>query len=100
MKSGTIKQEKCDAPDGHVFKQIGTILELIQEIIRTNVLTKFHEDWTINVTPRVKNCLAPWGPYFSTNFHEDQTINVISQSFNEANLDETPRTKGDHKSSP
>ncbi|KAH3842602.1 hypothetical protein DPMN_116100 [Dreissena polymorpha] len=93
MKSGTIKQEKCHAPDGHVFKQIGTILELIQEIIRTNVLTKFHEDWTINVTPRVKNVSPPGDHIFQpttnllTKFHEDQTINVISQSFNKANLD-------------
>ena len=37
----------------HVFQATGTILELVQDIIRTNVQTKFHEDWTINVTLRV-----------------------------------------------
>ncbi|KAH3853976.1 hypothetical protein DPMN_096514 [Dreissena polymorpha] len=41
-------------PDSHVFQQTGTIFELIQDIIRTNVLTKFHYDSTINVTFRVK----------------------------------------------
>ncbi|KAH3852941.1 hypothetical protein DPMN_095462 [Dreissena polymorpha] len=34
----------------------------------TNVKTKFHEDWTINVTSRVL-----------TSFHEDQTKNVVSR---------------------
>ncbi len=40
-------------PGSHVFQPTGTIYELVQDIIRTNVLTKFHEDWTINVTSRV-----------------------------------------------
>ncbi|KAH3897875.1 hypothetical protein DPMN_022071 [Dreissena polymorpha] len=53
-----------------VFQQTRTIFKLIQDIIKTN-LTKFHEDWTINVTLRVKNFL-PTGSHF----HEDQTINV------------------------
>ena len=35
----------------HIFsQQIGTIFELIQDIIRTYVLTKLHEDLTIYVT--------------------------------------------------
>ncbi|KAH3727134.1 hypothetical protein DPMN_053059 [Dreissena polymorpha] len=29
-----------------------TIFELIQDIIETNLLTKFHEDWTINLASR------------------------------------------------
>ncbi|KAH3808901.1 hypothetical protein DPMN_137261 [Dreissena polymorpha] len=53
-----------------VFQQTRTIFKLIQDIIKTN-LTKFHEDWTINVTLRVKNVL-PTGSHF----HEDQAINV------------------------
>ncbi|KAH3894568.1 hypothetical protein DPMN_018726 [Dreissena polymorpha] len=66
-------------PCGHVFQQTRTIFKLIQDIIKTN-LTKFHEDWTINVTFR-KKCAAHWQPYiiaknFLTKFHEDQTINV------------------------
>ncbi|KAH3751410.1 hypothetical protein DPMN_185966 [Dreissena polymorpha] len=48
-------------------------------IIKTN-LTKFHEDWTINVTLREK-FPTHWQPYIIakkilTKFHEDQTINV------------------------
>ncbi|KAH3879710.1 hypothetical protein DPMN_003616 [Dreissena polymorpha] len=81
-----------DPPCGHVFQQTRTIFKLIQDIIKTN-LTKFHEDWTINVTFREK-CAAHWQPCFLTTgtileldqdiiakkiltkFHEDQTINV------------------------
>ncbi|KAH3862893.1 hypothetical protein DPMN_025868 [Dreissena polymorpha] len=36
----------------HVFQANVTIFELIQYIIETNLLTKFHEDWTINVASR------------------------------------------------
>ncbi|KAH3834225.1 hypothetical protein DPMN_107545 [Dreissena polymorpha] len=55
-----------------------------------NLLTKFHEDRTINVASR-KKCPAPWQPCFSskhiietnllTKFHEDWTINVASRGF-------------------
>ncbi|KAH3892255.1 hypothetical protein DPMN_016370 [Dreissena polymorpha] len=47
-------------------------------IIGTNVLTKFHEDWTINVTSTSsrQNCLPPGG-----HFHKDWTINVTSRVF-------------------
>ncbi|KAH3775574.1 hypothetical protein DPMN_176979 [Dreissena polymorpha] len=51
-----------------------TILELIQDIIGTNLLTKFHEGWKINVASRVltgKNALPP-----GSHFNEDQIINV------------------------
>ncbi|KAH3782961.1 hypothetical protein DPMN_160886 [Dreissena polymorpha] len=36
----------------HVFQVNVTIFELIQDIIKTNLLTKFHDDWTINVASR------------------------------------------------
>ncbi|KAH3893444.1 hypothetical protein DPMN_017591 [Dreissena polymorpha] len=32
----------------HVFQANVTIFELFQDVIETNILTKFHEDWTIN----------------------------------------------------
>ncbi|KAH3884351.1 hypothetical protein DPMN_008329 [Dreissena polymorpha] len=38
---------------GHVFQQTYTIFELVQDIIGTNLLTKFHEDPTINVAATV-----------------------------------------------
>ncbi|KAH3716682.1 hypothetical protein DPMN_059408 [Dreissena polymorpha] len=37
----------------HVFQENVTIFELIQDIIETNLLSKFHEDWAINVASRV-----------------------------------------------
>ncbi|KAH3872378.1 hypothetical protein DPMN_035594 [Dreissena polymorpha] len=78
------------------FQQTRTIFKLIQDIIRTNFLTKFHEDWIINVTFRDmtrKNTPLPGGHIFSTEwtpqrynkkkivltkFHEDWTINATS----------------------
>ncbi|KAH3887017.1 hypothetical protein DPMN_011030 [Dreissena polymorpha] len=45
---------KTATPPGcHVFQSTGTIFELVQDIIGTQVLSKFHEDWTINVASRV-----------------------------------------------
>ena len=94
-------------PGGHVFHSTGTIFELVQDIIGTHVLTKFHEDWTINVTSRVltrfyyshirktatppgSHVFQPTGTIFElspdiirtnvlTKFHEDWTINVTSR---------------------
>ncbi|KAH3880670.1 hypothetical protein DPMN_004591 [Dreissena polymorpha] len=37
-------QEKCPTPGAHVFEPTGTIFELAQDIILTNLLTKFHDD--------------------------------------------------------
>ncbi|KAH3775896.1 hypothetical protein DPMN_177306 [Dreissena polymorpha] len=41
---------KKNAPSlgSHVFQANVTIFEFIQDIIETNLLTNFHEDWTIN----------------------------------------------------
>ncbi|KAH3742205.1 hypothetical protein DPMN_048942 [Dreissena polymorpha] len=36
----------------HVFQANVTIFELIQDIIKTNLLTKFHADWTIHLASR------------------------------------------------
>ncbi|KAH3861774.1 hypothetical protein DPMN_024724 [Dreissena polymorpha] len=87
-------KEKCPAPGGHVFKATNTIFELIQDIIGTNLLTKFHDDRKINVTsrprPRGGNVFQPTGIIFElfqdiigmnllTEFQEDWTINVASR---------------------
>ncbi|KAH3819180.1 hypothetical protein DPMN_120913 [Dreissena polymorpha] len=87
-------------PGGHVFQATGTILELFQDIIGTNLLTKFYDAWTINVTSRVytrKNAPHPGvhvfkatsikfvliqdsiGINLQTKFHEDRTINAASR---------------------
>ncbi|KAH3730044.1 hypothetical protein DPMN_056022 [Dreissena polymorpha] len=75
-------------PGGHVFQPTGIIFELVQDIIGMNLLTKVHEDQTIN-----EKCPSPWQPCFSskhiiktnllTKFHEDWTINVASRDITE-----------------
>ncbi|KAH3856753.1 hypothetical protein DPMN_099347 [Dreissena polymorpha] len=79
---------------------MNTIFKRIQDIIGTNLLTKFHEDWKINAASRVltrKNATPPGSHVFQptgiifelfqdiigmnllTKFHEDWTINVASR---------------------
>ncbi|KAH3778426.1 hypothetical protein DPMN_179884 [Dreissena polymorpha] len=72
---------------GHVFQATGIIFELVQNIIGTNLLTKFHDDRTINRASRVftrKNATSPWRPYIIgtnhlTKFHDDRIINFASR---------------------
>ncbi|KAH3843721.1 hypothetical protein DPMN_117251 [Dreissena polymorpha] len=79
-------------PSGNVFQATGTICVLIQDVIGTNLLIKFHDDRTIHVASKEK-CLVPWRHVFQptgtifnivqdiirtnllTKFHEDRTIN-------------------------
>ncbi|KAH3884582.1 hypothetical protein DPMN_008565 [Dreissena polymorpha] len=92
---------KKNAPPlgSHVFQANVTVFKLIQDIIKTNLLTIFHQDWTINVASRVlrKNAPPPDGHVFQptsiifklvqdiigmnllTKFHEVRTINVASR---------------------
>ncbi|KAH3789971.1 hypothetical protein DPMN_168163 [Dreissena polymorpha] len=93
-------RENAPPLGSHVFQANVTIFELIQDIIKTNLLTKFHEDRKINVASRVltrKNAPPPGGHVFQptgiifelvqdiiginllTKFYEDQTINVASR---------------------
>ncbi|KAH3832145.1 hypothetical protein DPMN_105422 [Dreissena polymorpha] len=60
-------REKCPAPWQPCFQAKVTIFELIQDIIGTNLLRKFHEDRKINVASRVltrKNAPPPGGHVF------------------------------------
>ncbi|KAH3891387.1 hypothetical protein DPMN_015486 [Dreissena polymorpha] len=62
--------EKNAPPLGsHVFQANVTIFELIQDIIETNLLTKFHEDWTMNVATRVLKRLFFFNIRLFTCFH-------------------------------
>ncbi|KAH3794345.1 hypothetical protein DPMN_147877 [Dreissena polymorpha] len=79
----------------NVFQQTGTIFELVQDIIGTNLLTKktfpppgghkthnltkFHEDWTQSVTSRVFTYINKINVL--TKFHDDWTKNVTSKVF-------------------
>ncbi|KAH3692268.1 hypothetical protein DPMN_191624 [Dreissena polymorpha] len=122
-------KKNAPPPGGHVFQPTGIIFELVQHIIEINILTKFHEDQTINVASRVltrfyyshirKNA-PPLGSHvfqanvtifeliqiiietnLLTKFHEDWTMNQMLTSHNEQRTaHDGRRTKGDHKSSP
>ncbi|KAH3725470.1 hypothetical protein DPMN_051314 [Dreissena polymorpha] len=81
-------KKKCPPPPGgHVFQATGTIFELVQDIIGTNLLTMFHDDQTFSMASRVltwKCAMPPWQPYtigtnLLTKFHEDRKINVASR---------------------
>ncbi|KAH3710329.1 hypothetical protein DPMN_069806, partial [Dreissena polymorpha] len=69
-------RKNAPRPGGHVFQPTGTIFKLIQDIICTNLLTKFHEDWTINVASRVltRQMLTTYeGQMSITKAHHEQT---------------------------
>ncbi|KAH3711497.1 hypothetical protein DPMN_071166 [Dreissena polymorpha] len=120
-----ITRKTAPPPGSHVFQRNGTSFKLSQHFTGTNVLTKFHEDWTINVTPRVKTSTPPGSYVFQPTgtifnlFHDDWTTNVASRvlsrktatlpgsHFHEdwtinVNVDDGQRTtdKGDQISSP
>ncbi|KAH3690608.1 hypothetical protein DPMN_191937 [Dreissena polymorpha] len=84
---------------GHVFQQTGTIFELNQHIIQTNILTKLHEDWASNVTSTVFTIFELSrginGTNVLTKVVEDQAINVASRVFTRQNVDDGRRTTDD-----
>ncbi|KAH3727982.1 hypothetical protein DPMN_053928 [Dreissena polymorpha] len=51
-----IRKTAPPRPGSHVIQLKGTIFELNSHIKKTNVLTKFHENWAKNVTSRVFTC--------------------------------------------
>ncbi|KAH3692242.1 hypothetical protein DPMN_191598 [Dreissena polymorpha] len=90
----------CPAPWPHVFQPTVNIFVLVQDIIGTNLLTKFHDDRKINVASRVltrKNAPPPGGHVFQptrtifeliqdiinknllTKFHDNRILNVASR---------------------
>ncbi|KAH3834718.1 hypothetical protein DPMN_108053 [Dreissena polymorpha] len=106
-------KKNAPPPGGHVFQPTGIIFEIVQDIIGMNLLTKFHEDCTINVASRVltrfyyshirKNApslgshifqakvtifepiQAISGTNLLTKFHEDRKINMASRVFTRIN---------------
>ncbi|KAH3733806.1 hypothetical protein DPMN_040241 [Dreissena polymorpha] len=74
----------------------------IFDIRLQNLLTKFHDDRTINVASRVftrfyyRENASPHGDFISTSllrqFHEDQTIHVVSRSPKMVNFKVNMRT--------
>ncbi|KAH3749099.1 hypothetical protein DPMN_183590 [Dreissena polymorpha] len=76
--------ENCAPPGGHVFQPSKILLNSAEKTLRANVMIKFHEDWTINVTSRVL-----------TSLHEDQTKNVASRVLTRQHVDDPRRTTND-----
>ncbi|KAH3873121.1 hypothetical protein DPMN_036347 [Dreissena polymorpha] len=102
-----LTRKNAPPPGSHVFQPTGIIFELVQDIIGMNLLTKFHEDRTVNVASRVltrfyyshiRKIAPPLGSHvfqaniiifnliqdiietnLLTKFHEDWTINVASR---------------------
>ncbi|KAH3775651.1 hypothetical protein DPMN_177057 [Dreissena polymorpha] len=48
-----LTSKNAPPPGSHVFQPTGIIFQHFQDIIRMNILTKFHEDRTVNVASRV-----------------------------------------------
>ncbi|KAH3866226.1 hypothetical protein DPMN_029285 [Dreissena polymorpha] len=76
--------EKCPAPGGHVLQATETIFECVQDIIRPNLLKKFHDYQTINMASRVLTRKYATPSYIIgtnrlTKFHNDRTINVAAR---------------------
>ncbi|KAH3788863.1 hypothetical protein DPMN_167026 [Dreissena polymorpha] len=78
-------EKTAPPPGGHVFSPIWTILELIRDIHETNVLTKFHDDWTKIVTSRVftRNTSPPPGGHV---FQRSGTIFELNQHIIKTNI--------------
>ncbi|KAH3877529.1 hypothetical protein DPMN_001402 [Dreissena polymorpha] len=92
VASRVLTRKNAPPPGSHVFQPISIIFELIQDIIGVNLLTKFHEDRTINVASRVltrfyyshirKNAPPPGSHVFQANI----TIFELIQDIIETNL--------------
>ncbi|KAH3715058.1 hypothetical protein DPMN_057762 [Dreissena polymorpha] len=69
VTSRVLTRKTAPPTGGHVFQRTGTTFELNQHIIKTNILTNFELDRDF------------MGTKLLTKFHEDQTINVASRVF-------------------
>ncbi|KAH3747838.1 hypothetical protein DPMN_182270 [Dreissena polymorpha] len=67
----TVKKKNAPPPGDHVFQPTKTIFELVHDIVETNLLTKFHEDCTINVASIVltRQMLTPHNALWTKSDH-------------------------------
>ncbi|KAH3748994.1 hypothetical protein DPMN_183483 [Dreissena polymorpha] len=63
----------------HVFEVNLIIFELIKAIIETNLLTKFHEDWTIHVNVDAARRTTDDGLKAITKAHNEHTTNLLTK---------------------
>ncbi|KAH3807145.1 hypothetical protein DPMN_135478 [Dreissena polymorpha] len=94
-------EKTAPPPGGHVFLPIWTIFKLFQDdwakIVTSRVFTRNTAPPLAAIMTQFR-CIN--GTNVLTKFHEDQTINVASRVFTRQNVDDARRTKSDHKSSP
>ncbi|KAH3876384.1 hypothetical protein DPMN_000224 [Dreissena polymorpha] len=69
VTSRVLTRKTAPPTGGHVFQRTGTTFELNQHVIKTNILTNFELDRDLI------------GTKLLTKFHEDRTINVASRVF-------------------
>ncbi|KAH3853341.1 hypothetical protein DPMN_095863 [Dreissena polymorpha] len=121
VDSKVLTRKKSPPPGSHVFQPASIIFKLVQDIIGMNLLTKFHEDQTMNVASRVKNAPPLGSHVFQANvtifelnrhiqkthvltkFHEDWTKNVTSRvftCFHYIHIEKTAPPPGGHVFSP
>ncbi|KAH3802339.1 hypothetical protein DPMN_156014 [Dreissena polymorpha] len=83
VASRVLTRKNAPHPGNHVFQRTGIIIELVLDIIGMNLLTKFHEDRTVNVASsvltRARKAQNIIGTNLLTKFHEDRKINVASR---------------------
>ncbi|KAH3770001.1 hypothetical protein DPMN_171280 [Dreissena polymorpha] len=98
-----LRGKTAPPPSIHVIQLTGTIFEINSRIKKTNVLSKFHENWAKNVTSTVEKWPTHWRPCFLpiptifklvrdinktnvlTNFHDDWAKIVTSRVFTRKN---------------
>ncbi|KAH3713336.1 hypothetical protein DPMN_073126 [Dreissena polymorpha] len=92
LTSRVFTRNTASPPGGHVFQWTETIL----------TSTNLNEDWASNVNSTVFELgRGIIGTNVLTKFHEDQTINVASRVFTRQMLTtDARRTKGNHNCSP
>ncbi|KAH3809248.1 hypothetical protein DPMN_137609 [Dreissena polymorpha] len=98
-------REKCPAHWRPYFSPIWTIFKLVREIIKTNVLTNFHDDWAKIVTcrPNKENCPPPPGSHVfqltGTIFELNSHIKVFT-CFHYIHIEKNAPPTGGHVFSP
>ncbi|KAH3883284.1 hypothetical protein DPMN_007239 [Dreissena polymorpha] len=87
VASRVLTRKNALPPGGHVFQPTCIIFELFQDIIEMNLLTKFHEDWTINVASTIYSHIRKNAPPLGSHvFQAKVTIFELIQDIIGKNL--------------
>ncbi|KAH3749623.1 hypothetical protein DPMN_184124 [Dreissena polymorpha] len=97
VASRVLTRKNAPSPGGYVFQPKGIISEPVQDIIGMNLLTKFHEDWTINVASREKCPAPPGGHVFQpTGISFELVQDIIGMNLLTEPLEENAPPLGSH----